>query len=196
MNVRTAQHRGFTLVETAVSLGVIGTLISLMLPAIGGSLDAARRAKCQANLRSIGQAFEMYLNENHRQLPFARWTAQSATGSAEPWCSLAAYLDAPLPAWDAKLGEATLSNPWACPEDPAAAMTGFSYDYAPASFFQVLDPDTRRRVSAWFVDDPTAVLALDARPVHPGQGHAAKNALRSDGSVAPFAGTLCRPTPR
>jgi prepilin-type processing-associated H-X9-DG protein len=51
---------GFTIVELLVALGVIGLLIALLLPAVQSAREAARRARCQTNLRQIGIAVQAY----------------------------------------------------------------------------------------------------------------------------------------
>lgn len=67
----SSKRLAFTVVELLVVIGIIGVLVALLLPAVGAAREAARKASCLANLRSIGQASATY--ESSKQcLPAAR----------------------------------------------------------------------------------------------------------------------------
>jgi prepilin-type N-terminal cleavage/methylation domain-containing protein/prepilin-type processing-associated H-X9-DG protein len=69
----------FTLVELLVVIGIIAVLISMLLPTLNRARESARRTKCLANLRNIGQLVQMYANQSRQQIPIGYNTASSGT---------------------------------------------------------------------------------------------------------------------
>ena len=63
------RSRAFTLVELLVVIGIIALLISILLPTLGKAREASKRAVCLANLRTIGQAYQLYANDYKDQIP-------------------------------------------------------------------------------------------------------------------------------
>ncbi len=60
----SSSHRGFSLIELVVVVAIIGTLLSLLLPAVQAARETARRSQCLDNLRQLGLAMQNYHNVN------------------------------------------------------------------------------------------------------------------------------------
>jgi prepilin-type N-terminal cleavage/methylation domain-containing protein/prepilin-type processing-associated H-X9-DG protein len=61
---------GFTLIELLVSVGIIGLLVALLLPAVQQAREASRRAACGNNFRQIALALQNY-QSTHSVYPSA-----------------------------------------------------------------------------------------------------------------------------
>jgi len=75
MNARPDQVRaqsrsrdGFSILELLVSIGIIGMILALILPAVADSREAARRTQCSNHLKQIGLALHNY-HDVHSSFP-------------------------------------------------------------------------------------------------------------------------------
>lgn len=71
-----------TILELLAAIAVVAVLAALLLPAVNSMAQAGRRAACQANLRQISIAFNLYRAENRGAFPPS---ADQSTISYFPW---------------------------------------------------------------------------------------------------------------
>lgn len=136
---RSKSVEGFTLVELLVVIGIIGLLISVLLPALQKARQQASLIQCQSNLREIGQAIQIYVAENRGITP-ACWVDDGPAGGY--WTTFADTLSLltqkPLTA-----------NP---PNPPGATFAPNAYNFMAAQESGIFH-DTDLAVSSW---DPRA----------------------------------------
>jgi prepilin-type N-terminal cleavage/methylation domain-containing protein len=153
--------RGFSLIELLVVIAVIGVLTGLLLPALSGARDSARRVHCQANLRSVHQTLVLYANEHQDRAPLGyrggrvQWNTMVYSGTSGLFVlfgrlELAGLLEAPevlyCPAETAE-GQRfdTPANPWP-PGTPGVNVEG-GYASAPFVDWRFAEfPDTMVRL--------------------------------------------------
>src|SRR5439155_20438681 len=58
------KRRGFTLIELLVVIAIIAILAAILFPVFAQARDKARGAACLSNLKQMGMALMMYMQDN------------------------------------------------------------------------------------------------------------------------------------
>ncbi len=63
--MHSSTRKGFTLLEVLVVMGIIGILLALLLPAIGGARRRSFKAREMNDIKNVGHAWMLYGNANN-----------------------------------------------------------------------------------------------------------------------------------
>ena len=142
--------RAFTLIELLVVISIVALLVGIITPALGRARDTARNVRCLNNLKALGTAMSLYMDQRDgRTLPRVRAVNWGSTPQDPSIIDvLSPFMDAPVPTLrDAAANpesDWTVAEPWRCPSDTRGfdeatqfravwSTNGSSYEYAPGA---------------------------------------------------------------
>ena len=70
---RPKDRRGFTLIELLVVIAIIAILAGILFPVFAQAREKARQASCQSNLRQLGLATAMYIQDYDETYPLYQY---------------------------------------------------------------------------------------------------------------------------
>jgi prepilin-type N-terminal cleavage/methylation domain-containing protein len=147
----------FTLVELLVVIAVIAVLAAVLFPVFAQAREKARQAACVSNLRQIGTAFGMYVQDYDERLPDRRDLKTAFPGGYKPWSTWPT--SDPRGAWAAVVMEPYVRSYelWSCPS-VAGVMSGVVQVVQPLSGAAVAPVC---RYWLWRFDRPDSPVPLD-----------------------------------
>lgn len=74
------RNKAFTLIELLVVIAIIALLLAILMPALQRVREQAREQACRSNLKNVGLAIVMYLQENEYTMPDFRTHTNNCNG--------------------------------------------------------------------------------------------------------------------
>ena len=124
--MHSIKPRGFTLVELLVVIAIIAILASILFPVFAQAREKARATACLSNMKQLGLAQRMYMDDwDSRLFPRVSTTSPS-TVSRCPTCVVAGKTDPnynPTLWWNLLMPYLKSKNVYTCPTDPGAPLS-------------------------------------------------------------------------
>lgn len=78
--IKLSSRQGFTLIELLVVIAIIAILAAILFPVFAQAREKARQAGCQSNLKQIGIALKMYVQDYDETFPAGIITPNDTSG--------------------------------------------------------------------------------------------------------------------
>ena len=157
------KRQGFTLIELLVVVAIISILAAILFPVFARAREKARQASCQSNLKQLGIAVAMYLQDYDGMYPFASMGYNNAAGQPMYWFNL----------YDPYVKNKQV---WICPtagmHDSTNVRTTYGVNGAGANYTNVSTPPYHAGGfgnTPVYPDTPTGTVLNEAAILNPSQ---------------------------
>jgi prepilin-type N-terminal cleavage/methylation domain-containing protein/prepilin-type processing-associated H-X9-DG protein len=77
------RRKAFTLIELLVVIAIIAILAAILFPVFAQAREKARQISCASNLRQLGLAINMYVQDYDEKFPFGGWMPPGEGGGGD-----------------------------------------------------------------------------------------------------------------
>ncbi len=150
LHLHKLRPSGFTLIELLVVISIIAILAAILFPVFAKARNKAHQTQCLSNIKQIGLAFQMYVNDYGEMLPNVyNWTYGWYTVTSPPLTKM----------WMADLVNKLNpyirnDNLWYCPKDPWARPPGEDWDDGVVSYSYCIQWNSTPNGGGSFGEDP------------------------------------------
>src|SRR5438132_4887705 len=126
---------GFTLIELLIVIAIIAILAAILFPVFAQAREKARQATCQSNLKQIGTAFSLYVQDYDESFPNTGadvlWTGRLWRWPLKPYLGYSRQANPN----DPLKSSGSDAHILVCPSDPTAKAQWDSTTYAYSAAF-------------------------------------------------------------